>query len=98
MGRRVEVDVPKLFRLWSDDGMTRTEIARELGVTASQLTLLASRHSLRARKRQQRAFTMCDPTPEELEVLKAECRERHFAQRRGETEETTLQWRKCGGA
>ena len=97
MGRRVQYSVTELFRLWADSRLTRAEIARELGVTAGQLTLLAGRHGLAARGRQHRAFSMADPTPEEIAERAAECRARHMAQRRAEdacnTHSKVSKWR-----
>jgi transposase-like protein len=81
---RVQIDVARLFALWNDEQMTRAEVARELGVTAGQLARLAGRHGLAARGRKHRAFSMADPTPDEIERRAAECRERHYAQRRAE--------------
>lgn len=98
MGRRVTYSVSELFRLWSEDGLTRAEVARLLGVTAGQLTKLASRHGLGPRGRQHRAFSMDDPTPEEIAARAAECRERHYAQRRAEdannTHSKASKWRR----
>lgn len=98
MGRRIVYSVPDLFRLWADESLTRSEIARELGVTAGQLTLLASRHALGPRGRHHRAFSMDDPSPDEIAARAAECRERHYAQRRAEdinnTHSKTSKWRR----
>ena len=98
MGRRVTYSVPDLFRLWADESLTRAEIARSLGVSAGQLTLLASRHGLGPRGRQHRAFSMDDPTPEQIAERAAECRERHMAQRRaedvGSTQSKASKWRR----
>ena len=88
--RRVrQVDVPMLFALWGDTTLTRAEVARKLGLTANQLTRLADRHGLGRRGRQHRAFSMDDPTPEQIAERAAECRERHMAQRRAEDVCTT---------
>ena len=84
-----KVDVPMLFSLWGDMSLTRVEVARKLGVTENQLTRLADRHGLGRRGRQHRAFSMDDPTPEEIAERARECRERHFAQRRAETATAT---------
>ena len=84
MRMRVKVDVARLFALWNDESLTRSEVARELGVTAGQLTRLAGRHGLAPRARQHRAFSRADPTPDEIVRRAAECRERHYAQRRSE--------------
>jgi hypothetical protein len=87
---RVKYEVARLFCLWNESSKTRAEIARELGVTAGQLTKLASRHGLGPRGRQHRAFSMDDPTPEQIEERAAECRARHYAQRLAETPDASL--------
>ena len=84
-----KVDVPTLFNLWADMTLTRVEVARKLGVTDGNLTRLAERYGLGPRGRQHRAFSMDDPTPEEIAERARECRERHFAQRRAETATAT---------
>ena len=81
--------VPELFRLWADESLTRAEVARLLGVTAGQLAKLASRHGLGFRGRRQRAFSMDDPTPEQIAERAAECRAKHMAQRRAEPDEAS---------
>jgi transposase-like protein len=87
--RARQVDVPMLFELWSDMTLTRVEVARKLGVTENNLTRLAARYGLGPRGRQHRAFSMDDPTPEEIAERARECRERHMAQRRAETATAT---------
>jgi hypothetical protein len=87
--RKRQVDVPTLFSLWADMTLTRVEVARKLGVTEGNLTRLAERYGLGPRGRQHRAFSMDDPTPEEIAERARECRERHFAQRRAETATAT---------
>jgi transposase-like protein len=94
---RQNVDVASLFRLWNDESMTRAEIARELGVTAGQLTRLASRHGLGVRGRKHRAFSMTDPSPDEIERLKAELKAKHIQERMREdvtnTQSKVSKWR-----
>lgn len=87
--RTKQVDVPMLFRLWEDTTLTRAEMARKLGVTEGNLTRLAERYGLGPRGRQHRAFSMDDPTPDEIAERARECRERHMAQRRAETATAT---------
>jgi transposase-like protein len=87
--RERQVDVPLLFQLWADMTLTRVEVARKLGVTEGNLTRLAARHGLGRRGRQHRAFSMDDPTPEEIAQRAQECRERHMALRRAEDTLTT---------
>jgi hypothetical protein len=98
MGQRVTYSVPELFRLWANSDLTRAEVARLLGVTAGQLTKLASRHGLGPRGRQHRAFSMDDPTPEQIAERAAQCREKHMAMRRTEdvtsTHSKVSKWRR----
>lgn len=93
----VTCDAAELFRLWNDSTLTRAEIAYALGVTAGQLTRLASRHGLGKRGPQYRAFEVADPTPEEIEERAAECRAKHMEQRRAEdvtcTNSKVSKWR-----
>lgn len=79
--------VPELFRLWAG-GASYKEIAASLGVTESYVHKLKDRHKLPNRARKQGKPTV-DPTPEEIAAGKVALRLRHFAQRRGETEEQT---------
>ena len=94
-GKPKHVDAAKLFQLWHSD-MDTGDIALELGVSTSTLHSLRLRHKLPKRKRH--ATLMADPTPDQIEERARQCRERHFAERRGETDETTLQWRRGGVA
>jgi len=88
---RVKIDVARLFALWNDESLTRAEVARELGVTAGQLTRLASRHGLGARGRTHRAFSMADPTPDEIARRAAAIRARKLAELAAEPLEVTQQ-------
>ena len=72
MGRFYTVDVPKLFRLWNDSDYTRSEIARELGLTDKQLQSSASRHGLGPRGACHRAFSMEDAESPEDDAASAE--------------------------
>jgi len=95
-GQAKHVDVAKLFRMWHSEIET-PGIAVELGVSVSTLVALRKKYALP--KRPRRAVKLVpDPTPEEIVKRAKECRERHYAERRGETEETTLQWRQGGAA
>ena len=95
--RARQVDVPMLFELWSDMTLTRVEVARKLGVTENNLTRLAARYGLGPRGRQHRAFSMDDPTPDEIAHRAAECRARHMELRRKEdvlvTNSKVSKWR-----
>jgi len=95
--RARQVDVPMLFRLWGDMTLTRVEVARQLGLTEGNLTRLAARYGLGPRGRQHRAFSMDDPTPDEIAHRAAECRARHMELRRKEdvlvTNSKVSKWR-----
>ncbi len=92
------IDVTLLHKLWASD-MSFPDIAVALRVSSTTLYTLRKIHGLPKRQHGNvMRLPDADPTPAELEERKRQCRERHFAQRRGETDETTLQWRKCGGA
>jgi len=95
-GQRRDVDVAKLFKLWHSETET-PDIAVELGVSISTLHTLRQKHGLPKRPRAA-VMLVADPTPDEIAKRARECRERHYAERRGETDETTLQWRKGGAA
>ena len=79
--------VPELFRLWAG-GASYKEIAASLGVTESYVHKHKDRHKLPNRERKQGKPTV-DPTPEEIAAEKVALRLKHFAQRRGETDEQT---------
>ena len=95
MPMRGKIDVARLFSLWNDESLTRAEVARELGVTAGQLTRLASRHGLGARGRTHRAFSMADPTPDEIARRAAAIRARKLAELAAEPLEVTQQRVAC---
>lgn len=93
-GKPRRVDVAELFRLWHSD-MDTADIAIQFGVSLSTLHTLRLRHKLPKRPRAA-VKLVADPTPDEIATRARECRERHYAERRGETDETTLQWRRGG--
>ena len=90
-GPQKPIDVALMYRMWTE-GVPSQVIAERLGVCMSTLHALRQRHKLPKRSVVRRVKPK-DPTPEELQVRARECREKHFAQRRGESDETTLQWR-----
>lgn len=94
-GQPRPVDVPTLFRLWNSDMLT-PDICVALGVSRTTLDTLRKRHKLPKRKVVRQALR--DPTPAEIEQRARECRERHYAERRGETDQNTLEWRRDGAA
>jgi uncharacterized protein YjcR len=95
-GTKRAIDVPQLFRLWHSE-METPDIAFALGVSLYTLNKMRQKHGLPKRPRVS-VMLVADPTPDEIAKRARECRERHYAERRGETDETTLQWRKGGAA
>ena len=91
-----KIDVAKLFKLWHSD-METPDIALALGVSLSTLHTLRQRHGLPKKPRAAVTF-VADPTPDEIAKRARECRERHYAERRGEIDMTTKQWRNGGAA
>jgi hypothetical protein len=77
--------------------METPDIAFALGVSLYTLNKMRQKHGLPKRPRVS-VMLVADPTPDEIAKRARECRERHYAERRGETDETTLQWRKGGAA
>jgi hypothetical protein len=95
MGRR-KVDAVLLHKLWHSD-METADIAFALGVSLSTLHNVRQKYGLPKRPRAE-VTLVADPTPQEIAERARQCRERHFAERRGETDETTKQWRQSGVA
>ena len=83
-GPRRDIDIPVLHLLWASE-LELPEIAVRLGCSVSTLYMLRDRHKLPPRPRM-RVTVLTDPTPQEIEERARECRERHYAQRRGESE------------
>jgi hypothetical protein len=82
------VDLPTLYQLWNDHTLTRVRISEMLRISPTHLTRLVARHKLPPRPRDKNQH-MNDPTPDEIAQRAAECRERHFAQRRAEPDCST---------
>lgn len=57
--------VPDLFKLWHND-TPATQIQKELGITASQLSRLVTKHKLPKRSREKLERLAGDPTEEEI--------------------------------
>lgn len=83
-GPRRDIDIPVLHSLWASE-LELPEIALRLGCSVSTLYMLRDRHKLPPRPRMM-VTVLTDPTPQEIEERARECRERHYAQRRGESE------------
>jgi hypothetical protein len=108
MGRR-KVDAVLLHKLWHSD-METADIALRLGVSLTTLHNVRQKYGLPKRPPKEPPESEA-PSPEEeaaslsglaLSPWVAEralpCRERHYAERRGETDKTTKQWRRGGVA
>jgi transposase len=96
-GGKRTIDAALLHSLWFSE-MDTGDIAIRFGVSQSTLNTVRKRYKLPPRPKRRAESVLVDPTPSEIEERARQCRERHFAQRRGETEETTLQWRQGGAA
>ena len=88
--RRPSGPVPQLSdaeitQLWHD-GVRMQEIADRCGVSTTTIYVYVKRLQLPKRPRASRPTV--DPTPAEIERLKAELKEKHLAERRSETDET----------
>jgi hypothetical protein len=88
MGVCKNIDLPTLYQLWNDHTLTRVRISEMLRISPTHLTRLVARHKLPPRPRDKNQH-MNDPTPDEIAQRAAECRERHFAQRRAEPDCST---------
>jgi uncharacterized protein YjcR len=95
-GAKRQIDVPLLYKLWHSE-METGDIALRLGVSLSTLHNVRQKHGLPKRPRAE-VTLVADPTPDEIAERARQCRERHYAERRGETDETTLKWRQSGVA
>lgn len=84
---RIKIDVPELCRLWHDKTLSRREIGIALGVSQSCLSKAASKLGLPRRETVHSASI--DPTPEQIRERARQCRERHYAERRGESAKAT---------
>ena len=91
------VDLAKLYQLWNDHTLTRVKVSAMLGISPTHLTRLVARHKLPPRPRDRNQHGN-DPTPDEIAQRAAECREKHFAQRRAEPDCSTTskvsKWRR----
>ena len=88
MGVCKNIHLPTLYQLWNDHTLTRVQVSSRLGISATHLTRLVTRHKLPPRRRDYRR-DVADPTPYEIAQRAAECREKHFAQRRAEPDCST---------
>lgn len=84
------IDVPRLFRVWCNRKFTFDEVACILQISRARLRKLAALHRLPKRYFARRQETADDEPSEaqkaEYAARAAECREIHYAMRRGEQE------------
>ena len=99
--KKIEIDEAIFRRMWAA-GASRTDLACHFDCSVSTVDEVRVRMGLPARNRyryQNKQVTL-DPTPDEIVERARECREKHYAQRRGEADETTRVrlWRNGGAA
>lgn len=76
MAPRQKTDLPKLFKLWHEN-VPIADICLQLGISDAQLRRLVKANKLPRRRRGGEGRTRgVDPTPEELEALLLETRNR----------------------
>lgn len=76
-------DPVQLLALWQQ-GLTLIQIGAAIGCSASTAGMLVKQHGLPPRE-QLRKMPLDDPTPDEIERLKAELKARHMEERRAES-------------
>ena len=83
-----------LTQLWMA-GETAEAISKRFGVSYSTICEWSKRYKLPKREKPQ-PHRAGDPTPEEIVERARECRERHFAQRRAESDDSarTKVWKR----
>lgn len=74
------------FSKWWHAGETLQAIASRLGVSKATVKRFADKSGLPHRCHENQHQSPKDPTPEEIERLKVELRERHLEERRAETD------------
>jgi len=71
----------QLHEMWAR-GDSREEIAAALGCSTSHLQELCKRHKLPPRQRANKEIFENDPTPDDIERMKAEIKARHMEEMR----------------
>ena len=96
MKRRVQICEAEFRRLWAE-GLSRTDLALHFNCSVSWIDNYRMELALPARTRAnpQECYSPADPTPEEIAERAREIRERHFAERRAESDSTSrsVAWR-----
>lgn len=87
MSRKVRICEAEFRRLWAA-GMSRTDLALHFDCSVSWVDGFRAQLGLSARKSAvpRECYSPFDPTPEEIAERARECREKHYAQRRLETD------------
>lgn len=79
------VNPETLKKLWKSKKKTKSDVARDLGITRTQLEKLIVKYELKHRTIPKRKrCRMIDPTPEEIAERALECKMRHLAAKRDE--------------
>lgn len=87
MVKRADIDPDEFAKYWHA-GETLQQMASRFGVSKSTVKKFANRQGLPHRCHENQRGTR-DPTPDEIARLAAELREKHFAERRAETDFAT---------
>lgn len=90
MKRRVQIPEAEFRRLWAA-GASRQDLAERYRCSVSWIDNYRMELALPARKRAnpQECYSANDPTPEEIAERARELREKHYAERRMETDEAS---------
>lgn len=83
--KKVKICEAEFRRLWAA-GLSRMDLAERFKCSMSWIDNYRMGLGLEARRpsRLQECFSAFDPTPEQIAERSRECRERHYAARRGE--------------
>jgi len=95
---KLKISEAEFRRLYARKELSRTDLALHFRCSVTTIDGLRVQFDLPKRKicRWRRRQVKVDPTPEEIEVRKAECRARHMAERRNEPDSgTCLEWRRA---
>lgn len=95
---KLQICEAEFRRLYARRELSRTDLACHFRCSVSSIDGLRVQFDLPKRKtcRWRRIQVQADPTPDEIAVRAAECRERHMAQRRNEPDSgTCLEWRQA---
>lgn len=88
--KKLRICEAEFRRLWAA-GCSRTQLAEHFDCSVSWIDNYRMSLALpvRQRKNPRESYSAFDPTPEQIEQRAQECREIHYAQRRGESEHAT---------